>query len=161
MRLKYHINVRIGNGSSCNVWFDKWNSNGPLSKLIDQRTIIQFGFSLKDKVCDLIQNRIWSWPGEWEGRFSTVLDVPVPVINHNVDDKVYWVNKKGKEKGFSVAEVWKAIKPEFPKERNSRIFQQMDRSEDSLFEVVVSTVRLRLRSLKLKQTPDVIDASEI
>ncbi|GKC82353.1 hypothetical protein Tco_1138070 [Tanacetum coccineum] len=46
-------------------------------------------------------------------------------------------------------------------ERNSRIFQQMDRSEDSLFEVVVSTVRLRLRSLKLKQTPDVIDASEI
>ncbi|GJV01914.1 RNA-directed DNA polymerase, eukaryota, reverse transcriptase zinc-binding domain protein [Tanacetum coccineum] len=279
-RIKNYVNVRIGNGSSCNVWFDKWNSNGPLSKLIDHRTIVQFGFSLKDKVCDLIQNGIWSWPEEWEGRFSTVLDVPVPVINHNVDDKVYWVNKKGKEKGFSVAEVWKAIKPEFPKviwykhiwysqciprhsfiswiavkgrlktkdrlarwfsvsdlschlcrneneshshlffacaysrrlwerlkpmgkmenisnawanviswisnkpasnkiwsiiqrlvfgaaiyfiwqERNSRIFQQMDRSEDSLFEVVVSTVRLRLRSLKLKQTPDVIDASEI
>ncbi|GJX90174.1 RNA-directed DNA polymerase, eukaryota, reverse transcriptase zinc-binding domain protein [Tanacetum coccineum] len=83
------------------------------------------------------ENGIWSWPEEWEGRFSSVLDVSVPVINHNVDDKVYWVNKKGKEKGFSVA-----------KERNSRIFQQMDRSEDSLFEVVVSTVRLRLRSLK-------------
>ncbi|GJS63142.1 reverse transcriptase domain-containing protein [Tanacetum coccineum] len=104
---------------------------------------------------------LFAWPEEWEGRFSSVLDVSVPVINHNVDDKVYWVNKKGKEKGFSVAKVWKTIKPEFPKERNSRIFQQMDRSEDSLFEVVVSTVRLRLRSLKLKQTPDVIDASEI
>ncbi|GJR80900.1 RNA-directed DNA polymerase, eukaryota, reverse transcriptase zinc-binding domain protein [Tanacetum coccineum] len=62
---------------SCNVWFDKWNSNGPLSKLIDHRTIVQFGFSLKDKV--------------------------------------YWVNKKGKEKSFNVAEVWKAIKPKFPK----------------------------------------------
>ncbi|GKC02459.1 hypothetical protein Tco_0994069 [Tanacetum coccineum] len=34
------------------------------------------------------------WPEEWEGRFSTVLDVPIPVLNHNVDDKVYWVNKK-------------------------------------------------------------------
>nr|GEU72212.1 RNA-directed DNA polymerase, eukaryota, reverse transcriptase zinc-binding domain protein [Tanacetum cinerariifolium] len=67
------------------------------------------------KVCDLIQNGLWVWPEEWERRFGSVLGVPVPVLNHNIKDKAYWINKKGKEKDFNVGVVWKAIKPELPK----------------------------------------------
>ncbi|GJX59585.1 RNA-directed DNA polymerase, eukaryota, reverse transcriptase zinc-binding domain protein [Tanacetum coccineum] len=50
-----------------------------------------------------------------EGRFYEVLDVLVPNIVHDLDDKVVWIDKKGREKRFSVAEAWKVVKVEFPK----------------------------------------------
>ncbi|GJZ78963.1 putative RNA-directed DNA polymerase [Tanacetum coccineum] len=46
-------------------------------------------------------------------------------------------------------------------ERNSRIYNQVDRTVDSIFEQVVSTVRLKLRGLVFKNPPDVLKASEI
>ncbi|GJT60376.1 RNA-directed DNA polymerase, eukaryota, reverse transcriptase zinc-binding domain protein [Tanacetum coccineum] len=76
------------------------------------------GLSLNARVCDFISNGSWVWPNEWEGRFDKVLDVPVPNIVHDLDDKVVWIDKKGWEKHFSVAEAWKAIKTEFPKDVN-------------------------------------------
>nr|GEZ89167.1 hypothetical protein [Tanacetum cinerariifolium] len=52
---------------------------------------------------------------ECEGIFNEVLDVLVPNIVNDFEDKVVWIDKKGREKRFSVAEAWKAIKVEFPK----------------------------------------------
>ncbi|GKC05788.1 hypothetical protein Tco_0997398, partial [Tanacetum coccineum] len=76
---------------------------------------LKAGLSLNARFCDLINNGNWVWPSEWEGRFDEVLDVLVPNIAHDLDDKVVWIDKKGKEKRFSVAEAWKAVKIEFPK----------------------------------------------
>ncbi|GJU37562.1 RNA-directed DNA polymerase, eukaryota, reverse transcriptase zinc-binding domain protein [Tanacetum coccineum] len=132
-KIKDYVNVKISNGANCNVWFDKWNPNGPLNKLIDHRTLTKFGFSFKDKVCDLIQNGLWVWPDEWKGRFGTVLGVHVPVLNHNIDDKVYYIS--GTPNAF------------------------LDML--SFHGLLSKTVRLRLRGLTLKKTVDVISASAI
>nr|GEZ52222.1 RNA-directed DNA polymerase, eukaryota, reverse transcriptase zinc-binding domain protein [Tanacetum cinerariifolium] len=67
------------------------------------------------KVIDLIDNNSWSWPIDWVSEYDDVLNVPVSALNCKVEDRTYWCNKKGKEKHFSVSEVWKAIKCEYPK----------------------------------------------
>ncbi|GKD05798.1 hypothetical protein Tco_1180772, partial [Tanacetum coccineum] len=46
-------------------------------------------------------------------------------------------------------------------ERNSRIYNQVDRTVDGIFEQVVSNVRLKLMGLVLKNSPDVLRAAEI
>ncbi|GJZ47911.1 hypothetical protein Tco_0601743 [Tanacetum coccineum] len=114
-KIKEFVNVKIGNGKTCSIWFDKWNSRGPLSKLIDHRMIGLVGLDINAKVIDLVDNNSWSWPIDWVGRYDEVLNVPVLVLNNELKDRTYWCNKKGKEKQFSVSEVWKAIKHDYPK----------------------------------------------
>nr|GEY58551.1 hypothetical protein [Tanacetum cinerariifolium] len=104
--------------------------------------------SVYDKIDKLFKNFLWD-RGEgskgMDGRFDEVLDVPVSVISNDLEDKVIWIDKKGRQKNFSVFEAWKAIKTEFPKERNVRIFQQKDRSVDVLFDLVVILERFWCR----------------
>ncbi|GJZ76220.1 RNA-directed DNA polymerase, eukaryota, reverse transcriptase zinc-binding domain protein [Tanacetum coccineum] len=98
-KIKGFIQVKIGNGKTCNVWFDKWHPNGPLGRLINHRVLEQAG------MC----------PIEWDDRFEEVINVPVPVLDNDVNDKTIWMDKKGKEKLFSTKEVWKAIRIDCPK----------------------------------------------
>ncbi|GJS31911.1 RNA-directed DNA polymerase, eukaryota, reverse transcriptase zinc-binding domain protein [Tanacetum coccineum] len=122
---------------------------------------IKAGLRLNANLCDFIDNGKWIWPRDWNGRFNEVLDVLVPVISNDLEDKVIWIDKKGRQYNFSVSEAWKAIKTKFPKERNVRIFQQKDRSVDVLLDLVVSIVRYKIRGLSLKQTADVANATKI
>nr|GEU50954.1 reverse transcriptase zinc-binding domain-containing protein [Tanacetum cinerariifolium] len=105
--------------------------------------------------------------------FTILLD-KVPKINHEVEDKVVWVNKKGKVKDLCVNEVWNGIRNSSAKrlvwgavayfiwqERNVRIFRNGGRFGDELFKVIFESVRYKLMSLKLKTTPDVIKAAEV
>ncbi|PWA74697.1 Phytosulfokine [Artemisia annua] len=46
-------------------------------------------------------------------------------------------------------------------EKNSRLFSGVERSEDSLFMIIVESVRMRLMGLNMKVTSDVINASVI
>lgn len=113
--IKDFVIVKIGNGENCNFWFDKWHSRGPLCRLINHRLIMEAGFKLDSKVCDMIENGVWIWPSHWKGRFDEVLKVPVPYIDKNIEDRIVWCNRKGKEKDFSVGEVWKVIRTISPK----------------------------------------------
>ncbi|GJX60248.1 retrovirus-related pol polyprotein from transposon TNT 1-94 [Tanacetum coccineum] len=79
----------------------------------------------------------------WDTRFKDVLDIPVPTLSENNDEKVIWINKKGKEKNFNVNEVWKDLKANPPKERNIRLFGDAGRSNEVIFKLVVKAVRLR------------------
>ena len=67
------------------------------------------------KIADLVNNGNWSWPSNWNVRFVEIMDIQVPKLTENGDDKNVWINKKGKEEGFSVKEVWKAMKTSYPK----------------------------------------------
>ncbi|GJT13940.1 RNA-directed DNA polymerase, eukaryota, reverse transcriptase zinc-binding domain protein [Tanacetum coccineum] len=106
---------KIGNGRDCNIWFDKWHPRGPLSRLINHRILECADMSLKLSVNDMIEGNEWVWPIEWDDRFKEVTNVPVPILRPDVEDKTVWIDKRGKEKRFSVREVWKAIRIDCPK----------------------------------------------
>ncbi|GJU02897.1 RNA-directed DNA polymerase, eukaryota, reverse transcriptase zinc-binding domain protein [Tanacetum coccineum] len=131
------------------------------------------GLDINAKVINLIDNGSWCWTIDWVGEYDEVLDVPVPMLNDNFEDRTVWINKKGKEKKFSVNKVWKAIRIEYPKvnigaaiyylwqKRNIRRVELKERSADVLFKVVVESVRLKLIGLTLKCSPSVVHASKI
>jgi hypothetical protein len=105
----------LGNGKSCSIWFDKWHDNGPLSKLITHSFLTENGLNVNDKVVDWLDQDGWKWPDVWNDLFSEVVNVPVPSLSDECDDKVIWVNKKNKESEFSVKEAWKALRTDCPK----------------------------------------------
>ncbi|GKA81855.1 gag-pol polyprotein [Tanacetum coccineum] len=57
-----------------------------------------------------IERFVQVWPIKWDDRFKEVTNVPVPNLRPDVEDKTVWMDKRGKEKRFSVREVWKAIR---------------------------------------------------
>ncbi|GJY83206.1 RNA-directed DNA polymerase, eukaryota, reverse transcriptase zinc-binding domain protein [Tanacetum coccineum] len=134
-KIKEFVNVKLGNGKTCSLWFDKWHPGGPLSKLIDHRMIYMAGLDINAKVIDLIDNNSWCWPIDWEGEYDFVLNVPRLVL------------------GAAIYFIWQ--------ERNIRRMEHRDRSVDGLFKVVFENVRLKLMGLKLKWTSDVIKAFKI
>ncbi|GJU49928.1 hypothetical protein Tco_1219483 [Tanacetum coccineum] len=143
-KIREFVNVKIGNGKTCHVWFDKWHPRGPLSKLIDHRVIYLAGLDINAKVIDLIENNNWCWPIDWMTEYDTVIDVLVPKMNNDVEDRTIWCNKKGKEKEFSASEVWKAIKIDYPKADWSQLIlmiQSMffDLSKGSIPRYVIDT----------------------
>ena len=63
----------------------------------------------------MVKDNEWEWPIDWSDRFSEVTNVPVPKLINELDDKAIWVDKNGKNKEFSVKEVWKAVREDGPK----------------------------------------------
>ncbi|GJT75531.1 RNA-directed DNA polymerase, eukaryota, reverse transcriptase zinc-binding domain protein [Tanacetum coccineum] len=125
---------------------------------------------LRDKIRRFVQ----IWPIEWDDRFDDVIRVPVPTLVSDVSDKAIWVDKKGKEKVFSVREVWKAIRIDGPKrlvfgatvygiwqERNGRCFMENFRDVYVLFKNVVDMVRMKIMGLNMKVTSNVLEAASI
>ncbi|GJV66510.1 RNA-directed DNA polymerase, eukaryota, reverse transcriptase zinc-binding domain protein, partial [Tanacetum coccineum] len=141
-------------------------------RLINHRVLEQAGMCLKNKVRDMIEGNEWVWPIEWDDRFEEVINVPVPVLDNDVNDKTIWMDKKGKEKLFSTKEV--AIKGRLKtldriskwinvcsRERNIRWFVKKFRDVDCLYKIIEDTVRFKLLGLNLKNTPNVQEAASI
>ena len=62
----------------------------------------------------MIHDDSWLWPSEWVGRFDTVVNLFVPNLISDVEDKIVWVNKQGKVVDFSVKEVWNVLNNDSP-----------------------------------------------
>lgn len=107
-----YVGFKIGNGRGCFIWFDRWHSNGPLSKLISHNLLASYGIDVKDKVADWIDNNNWKC-SDWYRRFDSVIDVPVPNLNE-FNDKAVWFNKKNEVMNFSVKEVCNVIRRDVP-----------------------------------------------
>ena len=52
---------------------------------------------MNDKVVDWLDQDGWKWPNEWNDWFSDVVNVHVPYLSDDCDDKVFWFNKLGVE----------------------------------------------------------------
>lgn len=104
-RIERFIAVKIGNGVRCNVWFDKWCPEGPLIKIINQRTIELAGLSINSSVADMILNDNWLWPQDWSNRFDVIGNLTIPRLVNDVEDRTVGVNKQGNMVKFSVREV--------------------------------------------------------
>ncbi|GJU49072.1 hypothetical protein Tco_1218627 [Tanacetum coccineum] len=144
-------------GKRIDDWRNKDLSYAGRMQLIDSvlsslNVFWAFIFILPQGVCydvdKLLKNFLWKTDGRkgykhsvsWKEnmRFKEVMDIQAPKIAHEIEDKVVWINKKGKVKDFYVNEVWNGIRNSYAK-------------------VILS----RLLGLKLKTTPDVIKAAEV
>ena len=114
-KVRNFVLYKIGNGNKCFFWFDKWHERGPLCRLINYTSLMHNKVDMQIKVSDLVSNGNWVWPSSWNDRFGVICDIQVPKLVENLDDKVSWINKKGKEKEFFVKEVWKVMKVSLPK----------------------------------------------
>ncbi|GJR57092.1 hypothetical protein Tco_1499254 [Tanacetum coccineum] len=85
-------------------------------------------FILKTKVDDLVIDDDWRWPGDWNDRFQELMEITVPNLIENLEDK----------------------------ERNLRLFGANGRSDEEIFKIVFESVRLRIMGLKLKVTSEMI-----
>ncbi|GJZ76382.1 reverse transcriptase zinc-binding domain-containing protein [Tanacetum coccineum] len=56
-------------------------------------------------------------PSRWKDRLKDLLDVPVPVLDHDRDDMALWFNKHNEEVRFSVKEAWRVLRTDVPKGR--------------------------------------------
>ncbi|GKA80352.1 hypothetical protein Tco_0786948 [Tanacetum coccineum] len=79
-----HVWYRIGDGKDAFAWFDRWAEQCPLMEHVLNRNITSSGFSIKDKVVDIIANNSWKW--------------------------LYWKTLDGQEKMFSVQVAWDTIR---------------------------------------------------
>ncbi|GKC17997.1 hypothetical protein Tco_1014779 [Tanacetum coccineum] len=169
------------------------------------------GLNLNAKIADLFSNNNWDWPNDWSVRFKEVIDVSVPVLDHDRDDMALWFDKQNVEVRISVKEackdshshlffqcgfaqgVWERLKSMSRledlscvwaeiisgisirkanntlwsiiqrlvlgaavyfiwRERNFRLFRNMERSNDAVFDNIVDTVRLKLLGLNIKRS---------
>ncbi|GJU67409.1 RNA-directed DNA polymerase, eukaryota, reverse transcriptase zinc-binding domain protein [Tanacetum coccineum] len=142
------------------------------------------GLSLNAKVCDMIENESWKWPINWLDRSEN--ESHSHLFLSCAYSKRLWERLKPMEMMDNMSNIWPSVissivnKPANNTiwsviqrlvfgvaiyllwlERNSRIYNQVDRTVDSIFEQVVSNVRLKLRGLVLKNSLDVLRAAEI
>ncbi|GKA81988.1 RNA-directed DNA polymerase, eukaryota, reverse transcriptase zinc-binding domain protein [Tanacetum coccineum] len=69
-------------------------------------------------ILDILSNKNTIWVKWIKAQKLKVLDVPIPVLNDDLEDRTVWINKKGREKNFNVSDVWKAIRVDYPKVNN-------------------------------------------
>nr|GEX01810.1 hypothetical protein [Tanacetum cinerariifolium] len=114
-KIRRFVGVKIGNGMSCSIWFDRWHSNGPLCKIIDHGVLFQYNLRSDAKVFDFVDDNGWKWSIELNGRFFKVTNVPVLFLNPDAEDNAFWIDNKGKKKAFCMKEVWKGVRNKTPK----------------------------------------------
>nr|XP_043638022.1 uncharacterized protein LOC122609026 [Erigeron canadensis] len=71
--------------------------------------ITSAGFSLNDKVADIIVDNTWKWPSEWTDRFP---NIQIPVLNTLELDRLMWKDSNQNLLDFSVNVVWEDLRPQ-------------------------------------------------
>ncbi|GJV91871.1 homeodomain-like protein [Tanacetum coccineum] len=103
--------VKLGNGLSTSLWYDRWSSLFPLITFLSPRDITREGFHLQNKVADLIVNGVWAWPQAWLHKAPDIGTIAAPVLDVLQTDVTQWRDHNGTLSSFSVAKAWEAICP--------------------------------------------------
>ncbi|GJY19936.1 reverse transcriptase domain-containing protein [Tanacetum coccineum] len=90
-RSMWDVELNIG----CNVWFDKWSPQGPLSRLISHTVLEQANLCVKTRVVDIIDNNEWKWPIEWVNRHAFISWVAIKGRLKTLDMNSKWMNIQG------------------------------------------------------------------
>ncbi|GJV95336.1 RNA-directed DNA polymerase, eukaryota, reverse transcriptase zinc-binding domain protein [Tanacetum coccineum] len=134
-KIRDFVGIRVGNGRDCFIWFDKWHSNGPLSKIITHNLLSSYDIDVTDKLVDWIDNGKWTWPNEWFRRFNDVLNIHVPILNE-LNDKAIWFNKKYEAMDFSVKEACNVLRTDMPSVMWVKIMAKLDDVSNIWAEVI-------------------------
>ncbi|GKG03513.1 hypothetical protein Tco_0311149, partial [Tanacetum coccineum] len=83
----YIVNV-LGDGSETSMWHDNWNVVGPISKVINNRSLYDARLSNACTVKDMIKDNRWIWPSKWKNQFPILNQVDVPSLHTRRSDMV-------------------------------------------------------------------------
>ncbi|GJS75840.1 zinc finger, CCHC-type containing protein [Tanacetum coccineum] len=140
--------VKLGNGLSTSMWYDRWSDSCPLINLLSPRDIAREGFHLKNKVVALLMNGSWAWPQSWLHKAPDLGIIPAPFLDISVPDKRQWRDRSGNVMDFSVAKAWEAIR-----NRGNQVewtFKNIRRSPEEIRDIIMVTVRLKLITFRFK-----------
>ncbi|XP_022019064.1 uncharacterized protein LOC110919094 [Helianthus annuus] len=103
--------MSIRSGRKTNAWSDNWCSYSPLRSFITPRAIANAGLSLSSMVADPItDNGQWLWPQAWYDLYPVLIDVNVPQILSDAEDRLYWRDTEGKLQDFRTGEAWNSLR---------------------------------------------------
>nr|GEW18412.1 hypothetical protein [Tanacetum cinerariifolium] len=74
------LNVKVGNGLTTFVRYDRWCLQGPLIRFLTPRDIAREGFTLQSCIADLIVNGTWNWPNAWLAKAPTLGTIAAPIL---------------------------------------------------------------------------------
>ncbi|GJV01835.1 hypothetical protein Tco_1335404 [Tanacetum coccineum] len=159
------------------------NSCSPIWKaLLGMRNKATEHMKLPDgcSVDEAIERGVWKWPTEWFSKYPILKNYLVPILKDSEKDVAKWMDNNRQLVDFSVKNVWKDRdrggekvnrKPMYVKpssvelhclllwnERNARYFGNIKRNEDVLCQEIEDTFRMRLMSLKVKESRAVKNA---
>ncbi|XP_021985164.1 uncharacterized protein LOC110881106 [Helianthus annuus] len=101
----------VRSGLQTNVWSDNWCHLSPLSSFITPRRISNVGFSISSSIADLIDvNGQWKWPQAWYDIYPMLIELNVPQLIHNMEDRTIWKDLEGNNCHFQSLEVWNVIR---------------------------------------------------
>ncbi|XP_071714752.1 uncharacterized protein [Rutidosis leptorrhynchoides] len=169
---------QIGDRKTASAWFDSWNGV-PLAEFIPLYEIVRAGFHFNSKVCDVFNSEGPTWPSDWFRKFTQLRSIAAPQLS-NSNDTVGWRENDAVVHRCSVSIVWNSIRPSASKvpglkfakmvvaklcfaatvyfiwqERNWRIFRNSRWSEDQVYDVIYSNVRLKLMKVIFKPSGNV------
>nr|GEW28645.1 hypothetical protein [Tanacetum cinerariifolium] len=87
-------------------WCDEW----PLIHYLSLRDISHEGFSLLDKVSDMVSNEGWKWPQSWLLKAPILGQLNTPLLYTNMEDTIWWPDGNGTLTRFSVTAAWDAFR---------------------------------------------------
>ncbi|GJY24734.1 RNA-directed DNA polymerase, eukaryota, reverse transcriptase zinc-binding domain protein [Tanacetum coccineum] len=105
-RIKAHVFYSIGDGRNVSMWFDKWDSNGPLCDIIPRREWYRERYNDKETVAQMINNGVWIWPIQWYSNYPILCNIAAPTLTEGTKDKVYWIDSYNVKKEFSTNQAW-------------------------------------------------------
>lgn len=108
------IRHSVGDGQSIWFWHDSWTGSGPLINFFSYREISAMGFSGKERVADFYVNGQWKWPCGLLEKVPGCLEEG-PLIDRNIEDKVFWRSRNGTRNSFKTSLVWKDIRIRGPR----------------------------------------------
>ncbi|GJZ74377.1 RNA-directed DNA polymerase, eukaryota, reverse transcriptase zinc-binding domain protein [Tanacetum coccineum] len=107
-RIKAHVFYSIGDGRNVSMWFDKWDSNGPLCDIIPRR---EWGNGRGEGGAALSKGRLKESGGGINGNSNypilCMIAAPYPTtLTEGTKDKVYWIDSHNVKKEFSTNQAW-------------------------------------------------------
>ncbi|GJR14147.1 RNA-directed DNA polymerase, eukaryota, reverse transcriptase zinc-binding domain protein [Tanacetum coccineum] len=134
---------------------------GLMSTLIGQEAMKHKSINTMDKVRDLWSKKGWKWPKHINVN-SLPQTVPYFQLQQNKNDKAVWKCNNGSGHRYATSKVGKPtflISKKYH-ERNKRAFTNEKRSWECLVKEITNTIRLRLASLRVNESPQITRVSD-
>ncbi|GJT94434.1 RNA-directed DNA polymerase, eukaryota, reverse transcriptase zinc-binding domain protein [Tanacetum coccineum] len=112
--VKWVYIVRLKEKSIWNVEIDENDSGTWKKRIINLREKVR-KLPLKTlseglKVAEMINNKVWKWPSEWNTKFSWIKYMRTPNLKKGKNDCNVWMDDNGNRGKFSIRKVWDIFK---------------------------------------------------